>query len=118
MGIIFCMLPLMYLIRPLMRPCKGCLSVYKLRKLLKRHLFWGTPYRFMHESYILMVICAAVNFKWLYFDTLWSAFNSIVSILILTAAFAIPFLIGMFLRRYSEFLNHVDFKRRFGAIYD
>ena len=69
--------------------------------MLKKYLFWGTPYRFMHESYILMVICAVINLKWLHFDTMWCALNSTASILILIAALLVPIWAGMFIRKYS-----------------
>ena len=69
LGVFLSLLPLLYLVRPMLKPCKKLLSVYKLRKYLKANLFWGTPYRFMHESYIFMVICAIINLKLLYFLT-------------------------------------------------
>ena len=62
MGIIILLLPLIFLIRPLLARCDDNMHVNRLRSFLKKHLFWTVWIRLLIELYIIFTLCVTINF--------------------------------------------------------
>ena len=102
LGIVLISIPLVYLVRPLLVPFKKKLWAYKIKKYLKKTLYWSFPYRMIHESYLIILICTMINMRWLYFETLWNSINSLITITFFIFALAIPLAAGYLLYKYKE----------------
>ena len=102
LGIILISIPLVYLIRPLLIPFKKRQLAFKILRFLKNNLYWSFPYRIIHESYLIILICTMINTRWLYFETIWNSINSLLTTLSFIFAFAIPLAAGYLLHKYKE----------------
>ena len=61
LGVTLGILPVLYIIRPLLIPCRKQLRIKKLREDLKKTLYWGTPIRVISESYLIILLCTMIN---------------------------------------------------------
>ena len=101
LGVILMLIPMVFLIRPLIKVCRNHNQVQRARSKLKSILYWNLPIRLMHESYILVAICCLINLVRLRWDTVWDAINSTLSLLSFFSLGVIPFAVASFLHKYK-----------------
>ena len=91
--------PLLYLISPILEPCKSNYRVEKLRLFIRGSLVWAGPLRIMKESYLIVIIPALININLLRFDSYGMALNSILCLAINSLMLLIPYWIYKFMKK-------------------
>ena len=95
-------IPFLFLISPLLRPCNENYRVMQFRRYLDSSLIWGVPLRIMMESYMIVLIPALINMTHLKFNSYGAAINSGLSLLYITIALLIPIQVRRFIKRYRN----------------
>ena len=117
MGVIALFIPIIYLISPITRCCESDHRVSKLRRNLNKSLYWGFMLRGLVEAYIIIAICALINFKQLQLDGDWEVVNTALSISMLLGLISFPIFISMFLHKNKYRLSDKSNLNMYGTLY-
>ena len=85
----------------------------------KSYLFWGAALRFIFEAYLELVLCILIGLskmRWVKGD--FSIFyNNLFTIGVAIVVFIMPFFTSVFYGWNIDKMDEVEFKRRFGTLY-
>ena len=118
MGIVLLLVPLIFLIRPLLARCGDNVFVDRFRVFLKKNLFWSFFIRLMTEGYIIITLCIAINFNRLKWNHPWDSFNSSLTIIVATGMLLLPIRLIYSLHKHKDKLANKYFKQRLGSAYE
>ena len=93
MGLTMAIIPLVYVIRPLLLPFKKQRHIAQVRRKLKKDLYWGFPIRVLTESYLIVVICAMINIRWVHLNSLWKSVNFLSSVAMILVSLSLLILV-------------------------
>ena len=118
MGIVFAILPLVYLTIGIASYCKvACCR--KCTKRMKKKLYWDVLLRSIIEGYVIGLICALVNMINLNLsrDTdHWTFINSVITLVIFPILIIFPFYSVYFLARNKPTLKTTKMHQKYGAM--
>ena len=99
--------------------CRGNRTCKGFNKKLQRTLYYSTVLRSIMESYIICMICCAINLKFLDFnsDDYWVLANTILSIIAVTVFLLFPIISVIFMYRNWKDLDITNVKGKFGELY-
>jgi hypothetical protein len=66
------------------------------KKKITDTIFWDKTFLFISETYILLAMCAALNFQYLMWDTAGNVVNVLLACVIMVIVVAFPIFTGIF----------------------
>lgn len=83
-------------------------------------LFCDKSFKFLFETYLILAMCASINFKYNRWDTLGNGFNSWLSIFIMIILVGFPITVGVLYSRPKVFKlvyhRNKEFMKKFGSL--
>lgn len=95
-----------------------CKYPVKMRHKLNRLLYWNASIRFFRESFVMALMCAAINLKAFTSGTVSETLSSFLAILIILLAIIVPISLSVVIWRNFYRLDEQEVKDKFGAAYD
>ena len=115
LGIVFVLLALLYLLWPISSCPRKKLPAAS--HWIESSLYWNLLLRTVIEGYIIVVLCALINFKSLNWEDTWESFNSALSIATIFFLVAFPLRIAYLLWVNKSQLENRAFKRKYESTY-
>lgn len=101
LGLVIMLYPLLYLLYYVSAYCRCCKFVRKRRKSLHRNLFWGALFRLVIESYLIGLLCCAINYRLVGYsvDSPWDQANAAFCTLLAVVYLSFPLYVMCFLSK-------------------
>ena len=94
-------------------------KVEKIYTKFKNYLFWGAALRFIFEAYLELALCIFIGLYRMHWvkDDFSIFYNNLFTIAIAATVFIMPFFTPLFYGWNIEEMDEVEFKRKFGTLY-